>query len=179
MHNEHIKINTVWSQQVESKCIKHNCGTPLLLPLSWEKGHSQNHSHKWVCDNLVSIPCLLLESWNQQGIETRSSQTHLGGNEGQCSWKYKTWRWGGKNLHILMASYWNRFHISPLLWNQWSFLSLLGKAAEMEWTRFISAPSEKCKVICGVVLSGMVISGSLDLQTLTREGHVRQWPISG
>lgn len=150
MHNEHIKINTVWSQQVESKCIKHNCGTPLLLPLSWEKGHSQNPSHIWVCGEM---------------------KANVHGN-------IKPGGGGGGNLHVLMASYWTRFHLSPLLWNQWSILSLLGKAVEMEWTRFISAPSEKCKVISGVVLSGMVISGSLDLQTLTREGHVRQWPIS-
>lgn len=144
--------------------MEHNCGIPLLLLLSWERGHSQAYYSGVEISKGYSKQCYHRLIWKK--IKANVHGNIKPGGEKK------------KNLHVLMPPYWTRLHISPLLWNQWSMLSPLGKAVEMEWTRFISAPSEKCKVISGMVLSGMVISGRLDLQTLTTEGHVRQWPIS-
>lgn len=159
MHNEHIKINTVQSQQVESKS---NCAASLLLWLSW--GHSLAYYLG------VEISKIFWKKVIHRLVE--------GKIEANCSWKYKTWRWGKKN-HVLMVPVWiQTSHQPSYMKSVQAILSHLSKAVEMEWTRFISATSEKCKMISGMVLSDMVISRRLNLQTLSPEGHVKQWLLS-
>lgn len=103
-----------------------------------------------------TFPGLLLWSEISKDTQRRSFTDWFGGK----------WRpvfmeiWNLEVRKKKKSAHLHSIHIEPeptlaLLYESvWSTLSPLGTAVEMEWTRFISATWEKCKVISGMVLSG-------------------------